>query len=392
MEFTSDSESPDDFHFWTGVWTIAGALRRRVWIDQRKFQWTPNCYIILVGPPGVVTKSTTTRTGIRLLEQIQGVRFGPSSTTWQALTESLEKAVEYMKMTDDKGAEVLMPMSCLNIHVSELGTFLKTDDTVMTDVITDLWDGQLSTWGHTTRTTGNITIKNPWLNVIGCTTPAWIKQNVPEHVIGGGFMSRVVFVYGDKKRQFVPYPDEMIAGPEYYRLESQLVEDLREIAMMQGEYKLHPDARTWGRDWYLRHWKDDKPSHMASDRWGGYLSRKQTHMHKLAIILAAARSNIMVIEKDHLVEAEAILTSSERHMMKVFESVGMVDEARHVAELAAFVRAHSFLTADQLYSYVRNIMTQRDFTEALSSAVRGGLLKVVERNGVKGVTPSGTIH
>src|SRR5574343_321589 len=59
VAFTADSESPDDFHFWTGVATIAGALRRRVWIDMRKFQWTPNFYIILVGPPGIATKSTS---------------------------------------------------------------------------------------------------------------------------------------------------------------------------------------------------------------------------------------------------------------------------------------------------------------------------------------------
>ena len=29
MAYTSPLEAPDDFHFWTGVSTIAGALRRR---------------------------------------------------------------------------------------------------------------------------------------------------------------------------------------------------------------------------------------------------------------------------------------------------------------------------------------------------------------------------
>ena len=57
--YTADSESPREFHLWTGIWTLAGALRRRVWIDMRKFQWTPNFYIVLVGPPGIVNKSTT---------------------------------------------------------------------------------------------------------------------------------------------------------------------------------------------------------------------------------------------------------------------------------------------------------------------------------------------
>ena len=47
MHFTRTSEAPDAFHFWSGVGTIAGALRRRVWLDMRHFQWTPNFYIIL---------------------------------------------------------------------------------------------------------------------------------------------------------------------------------------------------------------------------------------------------------------------------------------------------------------------------------------------------------
>ena len=43
---SAHSESPKQFHFWSAVSAIAGALRRQVWIDQRQFQWTPNMYIV----------------------------------------------------------------------------------------------------------------------------------------------------------------------------------------------------------------------------------------------------------------------------------------------------------------------------------------------------------
>ena len=59
MEYTAPLESPDRMHFWTGVSTIAGALRRKVWIDQRYFQWTPNFYIVLAAPAGIIAKSST---------------------------------------------------------------------------------------------------------------------------------------------------------------------------------------------------------------------------------------------------------------------------------------------------------------------------------------------
>lgn len=378
MSFTSDSEAPDDFHFWSGVWTVAGALRRRVWVDMRKFQWTPNFYIILVGPPGMVTKSTVLRAGRALLEQVPKVNFGPTSCTWQALADSLATAVEHIRLPDNPdGTPRYLPMSCLNISTSELGTFLKTDDGSLVDVLTDLWDGQLTAWGHKTKTSGNIDIKNPWLNILGCTTPSWIRLNFPNHMIGGGLTSRIVFVYGDKKRRLVPYPDEMIPSSDYKTLEQKLLDDLTQISTMQGEYKLSPLARAWGKDWYVKHWGADRPIHMASDRYEGYLARKQTHIHKLAIVIAAAQSDDLVIEREHLQESEMLLNSSEPHMMKVFESVGVVDEAKHIHEITAFVKAHKMLTTDELWALVMNLMEQRDFNEAVQSAVRGGVLKVV---------------
>ena len=388
MAYTSDSESPDVFHFWSGVATIAGALRRRVWIDMRKFQWTPNFYIVLVGPPGVVTKSTSIRAGMRLLEQVPGIHFGPPSLTWQALADSLATSIEHMKMLDPTGTERFFPMSCITIPVSELGTFLKIDDGALIDVLVDLWDGQLTSWGHKTRTAGQIDIKNPWLNIIGCTTPAWLKEHFPEHLIGGGLTSRVVFVYGDVKRKLVAYPDEMIPDADYAETERRLLHDLGEISTMQGPFAIDSSARRWGKAWYAQHWTN-QPPHLTGERYGGYIARKQTHIHKLAIICAAARSNNLVITEEYLKEAEALLVSVEPHMKRVFESVGLVDEARHAQELASYVRAIGFMTSEELWRSVMNIMSQKEYQEALRAAIAGGLLGVDRRNGKAGVVPGG---
>lgn len=385
--YTSDSESPSEFHFWSGVWTIAGALRRRVWIDMRKFQWTPNFYIVLVGPPGLVTKSTSSRIGTRLLEKVKGVNFGPPSITWQKLADSLSAAIEHMKTIAPDGTEQFIPMSCLNISVSELGTFLKIDDNSLVDVLVDLWDGQLSSWGHSTKTSGTVEIKNPWLNIIGCTTPAWLKAHFPEHLVGGGLTSRIIFVFGDKKHKLIPYPDEQKPGAEYHLLEQRLIEDLQQIGEMSGEFTLNDDARTWGREWYEKHWTKGREGELASERYSGYIARKQTHMHKLAIVLSAARSGDRIIRIEDLKMADELLRLVEPHMLKVFESIGVADEAKHVHEILPFVRAHGFLTPDELWTKVMNLMSQRDFEDAIRAAHRGGLIKVGEKNGKRGIVP-----
>lgn len=385
MDYTSDSESPNDFHFWTGVSTIAGALGRKVWIDMRKFQWTANFYIVLVGPPGIATKSTSMRSGMRLLERAECANFGPPSMTWQALTDSLSEAIEHVQISSSP--DEFMPMSCLTIPVSELGTLLKLDDAVLIDVLVDLWDGQLTRWGHKTKTQGETTIENPWLNILGCTTPAWLKAHFPDELIGGGLTSRIVFIFGDTKRSLIAYPDEHIKGSTYKKLEIKLIDDLKEIGKLIGEMAISPAARTWGRAWYEDHWTKEKPLHMASDRYSGYLARKQTHIHKLAIVLSVARSGALIVEKEHLIEANDLLTSIEPHMLQVFESIGIVDEAKHVAEIVAFVRAHEFLTADEAWRLVQNLMNQKEFEEALKAAVRGDLLKTMFKDGKKGVVP-----
>lgn len=393
MQFTRASESPDAFHFWTGVGTVAGALRRRVWIDMRHFQWTPNFYIILVGPPGIATKSTTIRVGTSLLEQVNGIHFGPQSMTWQSLTKTMEEAVEYVKYIDHAGVEQLQAMSPVTCSVPELGTFLKMEDSALVDVLISMWDGQLENWGHQTKASGNIEIKNPWLNLLACTTPSWLEQHFPTQMIGGGLTSRIMFIYGDKKRHLIAYPDEQMPEQFYHDTRKMLVEDLQRIALLSGNYLLSPAARTWGTQWYERLWTR-RPPDMANDRYSGYLSRKQSHIHKVAIVLAASQRDQLVIEQPDLEEANALLESIEPHMIKVFESVGVVDESKHVANILAHVRAYQWIDGTSLFNLLRNNLTERDFKNALRIAVEQRLIVVETKNGRRGLAlpPKPTTH
>lgn len=377
MQYTATSESPDAFHFWTGVSTIAGALRRQVWIDERHFQWVPNFYIILVGPPGVAAKSTTLRSGMKLLDKLK-IPFGPTSLTWQALTKSLEDSLTTVKYFDRAGEEQKLVMCALTCAVAELGTFLKMDDPALSDVIVSLYDGQLETWQHSTKTTGNVTIQNPWLNIIGCTTPSWLENNFPEHMVGGGLTSRIIFVFGDKKRQLVPYPSDLVSTEAYRAMEEKLLFDLMEISTMKGEYLIDIAARQWGRDWYERHWTS-RPEHMASDRYGGYIARKQAHIHKLSMVLAAAKRSKLVIEKDDLVEAEQLISSLEPDMQRVFTSIGLVDAARQTNEIVTYVRHYREIATQALWKLCMPVMDIKTFKSNISAAIQANMIRAEQR-------------
>lgn len=385
-DFTLSSEAPLDFHFWTGVSTIAAVLRRQVWKDELLFKWTPNFYIVFVGPAGVVTKSTTLNIGYQLLRRVPGIHFGPDSMTWHGLARKFEAAVEYKTYKDSAGIDQKILMSPLTCSISELGTFLRPDDTGLVSFLTDVWDGKERPFSHTTKDSGSLNIENAWLNIIGATTPGWMQNNFPPSMLSEGLGSRIVFVYGETKRHLTAYPSRATKPGNYHDEEKRLLEDLCAIADLVGPYDLTPDAYQWGEDWYRRH-HSHRGTHMASERYGGYIARKQTHLHKLAMVLAAAQRPTLLIERSDLEEAEAILSSSERSMIRVFESVGVVDEAKHIAELVAFVRAHKWLTSKDLYRMCHNIMAERDFRQALKLAIEGDLLEVIRQNNVPGVSP-----
>lgn len=366
LQYTVSTEAPDKFHFWVGVSTIAGALRRRVWIEQGYFQWVPNFYIILVAPPGIVSKSTTLNIGMNLLRQLEGVKFGPEAITWQALTQALAQAAELVLMPDAS----YMPMSCITIASGEFGVFLDPNNKEFINVLTDLWDGKQGVWEKATKTQGSDRIENPWINIAACTTPGWIAGNFPEYLIGGGFTSRCVFVYADTKRRLVAYPSREL-DPQFKELERKLVHDLEAISLLRGPFVLSDEAVAYGTEWYASHYKD-RPAELDNARFAGYLARKQTHIHKLAMVLSAAYKDDLVIQRQDLEQAAAIVTALEADMPQVFEFIGLQGKAKFASDVLAIIKAHSPVAEGDLYRKCFKLMGWNDFREALAACLQSG--------------------
>lgn len=364
LDYASFGEAPMSMLFWTGVSTVAGALRRRVWLDMKYFQWVPNFYVVMVAPPGIVSKSTTANIGMNLLRRVEGVHFGPDVVTWQALVGALAASTE---MAHWPARQQFLPMSCITVASDEFGTFLNPNDREMVDVLVSLWDGKRGTFNKVTKMSGNDSIVNPWINIIACTTPEWISGNFPRYMIGGGFTSRCVFVFTDAKRQEIAYPDECVP-PDHEETKQKLIHDLECISMLIGEYAIDPEARDWGRIWYREHWRNP-PKDLQTDELGGYLARKQTHMHKLAMVLAAARGDDLVIRLEHLEYASRIITALESDMPKVFARIGQNDLTRAASDIVSIVERVGVISLNNLYSLLFKNTDFKSFELALNSAV-----------------------
>lgn len=378
IQYTKASESPLQFHFWTGISVIAGAMRGKVFRDEKTFRWTPNLYTILVGPPGVAQKSTSMKLGMNLLETIDGIHWGPSSATWQRLSQVMQTAGERVDFVNLDGSPGEFEISCVTLAISELGTFMKLAQEGFADVLIDMWDGQIQkrAWSHETVGSTSVSIANPWLNMIGCTTPSWLREHYPEEMIGGGLTSRIVFVYGEQKRHMVPYPSQIYQDGEFEELQQKLIEDLNYISVLKGPVELTREAIAWGSAWYTNLWAY-RPPHLSSDKFDAYIARKQVFLHKLAIIRMGATGDRLVITPEHLIWADHVLTSAEKSMGKVLRTIGFVKEAGNTDALIRQIKRYQPVAMNDLWHFVRTSMEYSDFREALKSGVESGLITQV---------------
>ena len=91
---------------------------------------------------------------------------------------------------------------------------------------------------------------------------------------------------------------------------------------------------------------------MADERFGGYISRKQTHIYKLAMIISAAQRDSLVIELDDVVAANAMITDLEAEMPRVFALVGKTPETRQADRFIEFIRRRQTVSYEEAYRYL----------------------------------------
>jgi hypothetical protein len=359
-------------HFWAGVSAIAGALRRRVWLDMAYFKWTPCFYIILVAPPGIVSKSTTAGISMNLLRQVPGIKFGPDVVTWQALVKSFAESHEQFAYNGDYHT-----MSAITIESSEFGNLFNPQDREMVDLFVTLWDSKEGTLQKITKMSGNDLIQNPWINVIACTTPSWIAGNFPDYLVGGGFTSRCLFVYAEEKEKYVPYPS--LEVPANLRHVAQaLTQDLERIAVeLCGPYVLDSSAIEWGKKWYESHYRN-RPASLDDERFGGYLARKQTHIHKLAMVMAAATRSELVISDEILATANQMVTDLELDMPRVFSKIGRTETSVQAERFVGFVKKRKIVSYAEAYRFIYAYFPDlKDFSGICQGAITSGQIELL---------------
>ena len=365
-QYTAESESPEQFHLWTGLSVLSSALKRNVWINQGIYLLFPNMFVILVGPPGKVAKSTTIRLGRKLLLGLEDIMFGPDSVTREELIHVMSKA------------GLNRTQSALTIHSTEMSSLIEPSGIKMIQFLTDIYDGDFK-WQHSTKHSGRDIIENPVLNILAGTTPSWIAEGLPSDVLGHGFTARVIFVYGSEPRYLMPFPREPNS-----ELVKDLINDLDHISRIEGSF-------TWGdgsRDIYSDMYTKLATSIPDDYRIEGFHNRKKVHLLKVAMLLSISESDDLILRKVDLETAWDILNLVEKDMGKTFSAVGKYDHANDLERILLRIRKEGGMTAESVHKEFYAMGDIQEIGKILLMLLQMGSIVRRDENGITWYRPA----
>lgn len=316
IEYTKDTEPPLSYHTWIACSAIAGAMQRKCFLRWGHTVLYPNLYIILVGKSGGTRKGTAMSIAVDILKDAQGIDLVADAITSERLIQKMEE----INSTFMDSAGVIKPQSAMTCFSEELSVFLGQRDIKFLANLTAFYDSR-DDWSYETKTKGEQHIHGVCFNFLGATAPDWMQSMFPQEAIGGGFTSRVIFIYEERKRESVP--DEPY-DDGHRKLRKQLVHDLNIISNLVLEYEFSPAARKLYIDWYKQADEDNLRGNLAvpDPRFSGYCDRRANHIRKLCMVLTASRSNSGIIEVTDFDRALALLKSAEMKMAKTFSGMG----------------------------------------------------------------------
>lgn len=338
LKYTENTEPPRSYREWIAVSVISSVLQRKCRLEWGHITFYPNLYIVLVGPSGKCRKGTAMGVGASMLRDM-GVKMASEAITREALIRELKKA---NSSTVDPETQQMLLHASLTIYSQELTVFLGYNNVQLMSDLTDWYDCR-DRWTYRTKHQGTDEIIGVWVNLIGATTPELIQSALPHDAIGGGLSSRIIFVYEEDKGKIVPAP---FLTKEDDQLRKDLLSDLEQISMVQGDFTISESFLERWVDWYS---SESVPEIFKKDpRFSGYISRRPTHILKLCLILSASVGISRELTVDIFNRALDLLTRTEINMPHTFRGMGRSDISEVMSRVSAEIATEGRVTFAEL--------------------------------------------
>jgi hypothetical protein len=363
VEYMEHQETPKLFNHWTSLFMIASAVERKVFLKWEKDVFC-NLFLAFVALPGG-RKGTAMGPAEPILRDL-GLHIAANKTTQEALIRALKKAGENFTVSDGR----IQANASLTIFSKELTVFLGYKNLDFMSNLADWYDCD-QFWEYDTKTQGKDTIKKLWVNLLGATTPDLLQEALPTLSFGSGLNSRFIYVFAEKgDRKIVVFPFSNTKNEE---LKEKLIKDLSMIHVLSGEFRKDQSyLNRWGA-WYPS-WAEygvdvgcERSPVAKSEKMTGYMERRPTHLHKVAMLYSLSRSNELVLRDIDFDRAIRLLQITEIKMAKTFEGIGQSSFASLTAKILNYIRSHQEVVYSDLSAQFSYDVMPRDLSAIISS-------------------------
>lgn len=344
--YMANKGSPALFTKWAGIFAVAAALERKVWIRTGKGVLYPNLYVITVGPPGA-GKTLATSVVHDFLSQLEDHHIAPTSVTKASLIDALNLAER--KIIRPMETPAITSFNSLIVASDELGVFLPAYENDFMQVLTNIYDCRV--YSETRRTSKiNIKMEAPQLNFTAATTPSYLTSLLPEGAWDQGFLSRTMLIYSGADA-----PSDLFQINNYDKqLEEDLIHDLHEIGNMFGKLSFEEDVKEALNAWHIGGGQP-APSH---PKLSHYNTRRTAHLLKLCMVSCVARGESQIITLDNYIEALDWLMECEQVMADIFRAMrsggdGKVMEECYHYLYEAWVKSKQPVQEHRLYAFLQ---------------------------------------
>ena len=313
LKTTNTFEAPTRFYYWSTLSTVSAVLKDRVWFDMAgNYILYPNIYVLLYGPSGV-RKGPPIALAEELVTKVNNTRVIDGRASIEAVIKELGTG------TTEPG-KILVKDSCGFLVASELSSSIIGNNSAM-DIMTNLYDRQYNEkeWRYRLKVGESARLMKPTITWLAGTNEALFRDFIPEKNIHGGLIGRMFLITETQKQRSNSLMFRTVAPDK-----PKLVEQLRKVSQIQGEFSMADDVRHAVDTWYNKF--DSDKAHTYNDNTG-FVSRVGDFVIKIAMIISCARRGDKQILIDDVLEATTNILPLIAPTQRVVNSTKKTDES-----------------------------------------------------------------
>lgn len=382
LSYTNESEPPKNFHRWCFLASAGALLGRKFWIPFGHERLFPNIYVMLIGEPAT-RKSTAVKTARKTMSKTGYETFAADKSGKEKFLIDLEG------LTDEPGTKGKTELDSITerhlfgtlkhneprevfIMADEFNDFAGINNTEFYTTLGSFWDYDDPDKPYTSRFKNqSVSIYQPTVSILGGNTQENFARAFPPEIIGGGFLSRMLLIHGERSKvrlTIPPTPD-----PEETLKITSGMKDL--LTSFRGEARIAPKAMELFTKIYT-----DVSYELTDPRFKSYNGRRHTQLIKISLIISACLGLDTILEEAVII-SNTILAAAEANMSTALGEFGSAKNSAQVNTIMSVLDStRKPLSLQELWKFVdKDLDKIQNLVEIMQNLQHAGKVQVVGR-------------